>query len=232
MRLVHLGRLVAALLVVAGAGANAMACAVGQGTGNVTGAIVLPVCDKDLSAYDMGANFFAGEATGNQLLIRIQQGGGFQEYADSLTILVHDVQGTLAAIDASTPPDGQPKSVTYDVELERLPGSAPWVPVPAVQMSLSLRGTCGEPRYSAGDQIQLVMHAISGKITFTNIFNGDINTRDTNAKRISGSFENVHLVDPREGDASVPDSKRTEFGTISGSFSFFYQRGGPAQNFP
>ncbi len=225
-------RLAAALLVLAGAGANAMACAVGQGSGDVTGSITLPVCNKDLSAYDMGANFFAAEASGDQLLIRIQQGGGFQEYADALTILVHDVQGTLAKIAASTPPDGQPKSVTYDVQLERLPGSAPWVPFPDVQMSLSLRGTCGAPIYSAGDQIQLVMHAVSGKITFTNIFNGDINTRDTNAKRISGTFENVHLVDPREGDPSVPDAQRTEFGTISGSFSFFYQRGGPAQNFP
>lgn len=223
-------RLATALLVVAGAGA--MACAVGQGSGSVTGSIVLPACDKDLSSYDMGANFFAAEASGNQLLIRIQQGGGFQEYADSLTILVHDVQGTLAAIQASTPPEGQPKSKTYDVEFERLPGSAPWAAFPQVQMSLSLRGTCGQPIYSAGDQIQLVLHAVSGKISFTNIFNGDINTRDTNAKRISGTFENVHLVDPREGDASVPDSKRTEYGTISGSFSFFYQRGGPAQNFP
>ena len=220
-------RLALALLVVAGVGAGAMACAVGQGSGDVAGAIVLPVCKKDLSNYDMGANFFAAEASGDQLLIRIQEGGGFQEYADSLTILVHDVAGTLAKIDAAAD-----HSWTYDVQLERLPGAAPWTPAPDVQMSLSLRGTCGQPIYSAGDQIQVVLAAISGKITFTNIFNGDINTRDTNAKRISGTFDNVHLVDPREGDATVPDAQRTEYGTISGSFSFFYQRGGPAQNFP
>lgn len=220
-------RLAAAAGVLALTGALGSACAVGQGTGSVSGSIVLPVCEKDLSSYDMGANFFAGVASGNQLSIRIQQGGGFQEYADSLTILVNDVQGTLNDI-ASSPEH----AVEYDVELERLPGSAPWVKPPRVQMSLSLRGTCGEPRYSAGDQIQVVLHAISGKITFTNIFNGDINTRDTNAKRIEGHFENVHVVDPREGDASVPDAERSEYGTISGSFSFFYQHGGPAQPFP
>jgi hypothetical protein len=231
----RLRRLVAALLFVAGAGAGAMACAVGQGSGDVTGSIVLPACNKDaeLRAYDMQANFFAAEASGNQLLIRIQQGGGFQEYADSLTILVHDVQGTLGAIEASTPSGDPPeKSVTYDVQLERLPGAAPWTPFPDAQMSFSLRGTCGQAIYSAGDQTQLVLHAVSGQITFTSIFNGDINTRDTNAKKIKGSFTNVHVVDPREGDPSVPDSKRTKYGTISGSFSFFYQRGGPAQNFP
>jgi hypothetical protein len=221
-------RLAAAAGLLALTGALGSACAVGQGTGSVTGSIVLPVCEKDLSHYDMGADFFAGVASGNQLSIRIQQGGGFQEYADSLTILVNDVQGTLNDIAAS----GGAHAVEYDVELERLPGSAPWVKPPKAQMSLSLRGTCGEPRYSAGDQIQVVLHAISGKITFTNIFNGDINTRDTNAKRIEGHFENVHVVDPREGDPSVPDSARTQYGTISGSFSFFYQRGGPAQPFP
>ena len=223
----RLRRLAAALLLTVATGGGAMACAVGQGSGDVYGSIVLPACNKDLGSYDMQANFFAGEVSGDQLVIRIQQGGGTQEYADSLTILVHDVQGTLQKIEAST--DHQ---VIYDVQLPKLPGSEPWLPSPDVEMTLSLRGTCGQPVYSAGDQALLVLHAISGKITFTNMFNGDINTRDTNAKRISGSFSGVRIVDPREGDASVPDSQRTQHGTISGSFSFFYQRGGPAQSFP
>ncbi len=222
-------RIAAALSLAAATGAGAMACAVGQGNGYVIGSIVLPACNKDLSNYDMQANFFAGEASGNQLEIRIQQGGGTQEYADSLTILVHDVQGTLSKINASTDHE-----VTYDVQLPKLPGSEPWLPSPEVEMTLSLRGTCGQPVYSAGDQALLVLHGISGKITFAHMFNGDINTRDTNAKRIDGEFlgAGVRLVDPREGDASVPDSQRTQYGNITGKFSFFYQRGGPAQSFP
>jgi hypothetical protein len=217
VRRIALAAAVAASSVVA-------ACAVGQGSGDVTGNISLPDCDKDLSNYDMGADFFGAVASGNQLQIRIQQGGGTQEYADSLTITVNDLAKTLKTIEDTG-------SATYQVQLERLPGSPPWAPTPDVQMTLSLRATCGLPRYSAGDQGHFVIHAVSGTITFLHIFNGDINTRDTNAKRIQGSFQNVLLVDPREADPATGVPGPTH-GTIQGEFSFFYQRGGPAQPFP
>jgi hypothetical protein len=210
---------------------TAVACAVGQGTGHVHGSFVVPICNgKNLSSYDMQPNFFAADASdpqGNtpldsQVVLRIQNGGGSVEYADSLIIVVQDADAVEAAIvgDPNTP-----QSVTLDIGLERPPGSAVSVAAPPVRMSLSLQATCGTGLFDPGDAGGTALNAVSGQITFTSMLHGNLNSNDASAKRITGSFTNVILEDPRtpgEGDS----------GTLSGDFDFFFQWGDPAQAFP
>jgi len=194
--------------------AASLSCEVGQGTGSVRGNLHVDGCDKDLSNYDMSPDFFAGNAAGTQLMIRIQRGGDLQEYNDNLNIIVDDTNRVQ---------DGQP----IEVKLFRPPGSAPSVEAPPIRISLSLRGTCGTDRLNPSDPPQVVLHAVSGTITFKRILRGDPSSEDTNSKRIEGSFQ-VALEDPRHPEGSAARNA----GTLTGDFKFFYQRGGPAQPFP
>jgi hypothetical protein len=202
-----------------GLGALGSACAVGKGEGWVRGEITLPACDMDHAAYDMDADFFAANAVNGQMTMRIQHGGDFQEYADSVTIAVQDVEWVNAKF-IGTP---------IDVQLERPPGSPVTVAPPLVRLSLSLRGTCGSHIYNPlGDPAQVVLHATSGTVTFTSILHGDVSSRDTNSKRIEGSFD-VTVEDPRNYG---PPENKPPASHLTGAFKFFYQRGGPAQPFP
>ncbi|MEO7093728.1 MAG: hypothetical protein ABI175_10790 [Polyangiales bacterium] len=214
-------RWVSAIALVAGLGAIASACAVGKGEGWVRGEIQ-PIggCDVDLSHYDMEADFFAANAVNGQMLMRIQQGGDFQEYADSVTIAVQDVE-EVNAHRIGTP---------ITVELERPPGSPVGLRPPLVRMSLSLRGTCGSHTFNPlGDPSYVVLHATSGTVTFTSILHGDVSSRDTNSKRIEGTFD-VTIEDPR--NYTYDDTVARKTSHLTGAFKFFYQRGGPAQPFP
>lgn len=200
--------------------ATASACSVGGGEGSVTGSLVVPVCEADLSQFDMRPDFFAGMAVTTksppltQLNIRIQKGGDIQEYSDSLTIAVSDTAQVK---------DNEP----IEVKLYRPPGSGPAVPYPLVRMSLTLRKSCGNGRVGPSDPNGVVLHAVSGTITFKHILRGDPVDADTNDKRIEGEFD-VKLEDPRHEAGTAP----TTYGTLKGNFKFFYQRGGPAQPFP
>jgi hypothetical protein len=204
-----------ALAVVALA-TTSLACEVGQGSGRVYGNLVVQGCDgKDLSAYDMAPDFFGANSVQNQLLIRIQRGGDLQEYEDNLVITVNDRTQVV---------DDQPIAI----ELQRPPGSQPSVQPPLIRMTLSLRGTCGSGHVGANDDPAVVLHAVSGNITFKSILRGDPSSSDTNSKRIEGFFDNVAFEDPRHAEGTPASS----YGTVSGQFKFFYQRGSPAQPFP
>jgi hypothetical protein len=202
--------------------ALAGSCAVGEGEGFVKGSLKLDKCDADLSGYDMNPNFFGAQSVGPQLLIRIQKGADLQEYQDNLIISVDDVDYVRSLIDADH--HGQP----IPVEAERLPGSPPAKPGPQVRMSFSLRGTCGSPKLNPGDNPEVILHATTGNIVFDYIYDPSADSRDTNAKRIEGHFENVLFEDPRKPMSAGGKNG----GTLSGQFKFFYQRGGPAQPFP
>jgi hypothetical protein len=195
-------------------------CTVGKGEGWVHGSLSVPGCgSEELGSYDMNPDFFGGLAAQRQLTIRIQQGGDFQEYADSVTIAIQDIEEVFRRIEAGG------GSAAIPVELQRPPGSAPNVPPPLARLTLSLRGTCGSHKLNVGDDPNVVLHGTSGTITFTSILHGDLGSRDTNSKRIEGTFD-VVVEDPR-GWGTTPAK-----GTLQGGFKFFYQRGGPAQPFP
>lgn len=189
-------------------------CAVGQGSGSVTGNLHVEGCDTDLSNYDMQPDFFAANGANNQLLIRIQRGGDLQEYQDSLSIAVDDTTKIV---------DGQPVAV----ELERPPGSLPSVPPPLVRVTLSLRGSCGTGKLGQHDPAYVALHGVSGTVTFAHVLRGDPSSSDTNSKRIEGSFD-IQLEDPRHASGTPAGNA----GHLVGNFKFFYQRGGPAQPFP
>jgi hypothetical protein len=73
----------------------------------------------------------------------------------------------------------------------------------------------------------------SGKsaIAFTHVFDGDVGEKNA-AERLNAGCFDVYLADPREvapGGGGPPPRCR---GHIKGSFSFFFERGRPAQPFP
>lgn len=73
----------------------------------------------------------------------------------------------------------------------------------------------------------------SGKslIAFTHVFNGRVD-EPTAAERLTAGCFDVYLADPREvapGGSGPPPRCR---GHIKGTFSFFFERGRPAQPFP
>lgn len=218
-------------LVFVGTCAICASCAVGSGTGEVKGKLYVQECTQDLSTYDMQADFFGANAYHNQLIISIQHGGGTSEYTDTLTIAVQDLDRVEADIEAG--------KATYDLaQFERPPGSPVSLPPPLVRVSLDLRGSCGQQHLNpVGDPTQVALEATGGTLTFTAILHGDIQSRDTNSKRIEGTFA-VHVEDPRGwGTVSTstplpPGCKTYSCGDIHGNFKFFYQRGGPAQPFP
>jgi hypothetical protein len=223
-------RVFGALLVTSAAAFAA--CSVGAGTGDVTGSMYVPGCKTDLTHYDMQPNFFGAVyatsqagASASQLLIRIQRGGDLTEFTDSLVIEVDDVDAVEAQIAAAGS-----AGATFDVgEYQRPPGSAPSVPPPLVRVVMSLRGSCGTPKFLPSDPANVAMEAVGGTVTFTSILHGDPNSRDVDSKRIAGSFD-VTLADPRQ-TTSTPAASRLS-GTLTGDFKFIYEAGGPAQPFP
>lgn len=189
-------------------------CTVGTGEGFVRGDLFVPGCEG-VSNYEMEPNFFGAVAIQNQLQIRIQKGGDYQEYADSVTISVLNTEEIFA----------HKLNQPIPVELERLPGSPPSVKPPFVRISLSLRNSCSSHIFNPGDNPYVVYHATQGTVTFTSIVHGDLKSTDTNSKRVEGTFD-VWVEDPR-----FPERNPKPGGRIYGAFKFFYQKGGPAQPF-
>jgi hypothetical protein len=93
---------------------------------------------------------------------------------------------------------------------------------PLVSISLYLHQTCHEQNSAT--------YSVAGDITFTYLFSGDPNEEDSDARRTVASFDNLRFADPRElVDAEDPDAVTSE--DVKGHFSFFFQRGQPAQPF-
>ncbi|UJR80468.1 hypothetical protein [Sandaracinus amylolyticus] len=187
-------------------------CSVGQGTGELVGSVLDPLCELDEPAYSLNPTFFSADVIedrgdpdddiANRLSMRIQRGSFREGESDGLVVLVQDAN-----------------------ELQR---SFLGVPIPLsalaeapVKMTLYLNETCdsGFPREFW--RIPLILQAYSGTITFDAIYAPDIDSTET---EISATFTDVVFDDPeRPGERTA---------RVSGSFTFFYQRGRPAQTFP
>ncbi len=129
-----LGPRVLALAVVAVlGGVLAPACSLGEGKGSVSGELSIPDCWA--GGFDLKPDFFAAVAyRKTQLIIRIQNGGDYQDFSDGLSILVDDVK--LVQL-------GQPMRVSLSPEVT--PPGVPVKPVadPAhVHAALYLQRTC------------------------------------------------------------------------------------------
>jgi hypothetical protein len=190
-------------------------CTVGDGKGFVeTDRLYLKECWN--GPFDLQPDFFAVNPYREEsLLIRIQRGDNNQEASDGMTVVVSDLDAVRAQLNTPIPvglppgvaPPGQP-----------LTGAT----APLVSISLYLHQTCHEQNSAT--------YSVSGDITFTSLFSGDPNEEDTDARLTEAWFDNLRFADPRELiDAEDPAAVTSE--VVKGDFSFFFQRGQPAQPF-
>lgn len=183
-------------------GALALGCSVGQGSGAIGGPVLAPDCEVEQPDYQLHPSFFTGEVTGEQLNLRIQRGSTIEGYADGMIIHVRDVN---------------------EVRRQRI-----GLPIPVdatadslVQVVLYLNETCKTGFPDEFNILPLTMEAVSGTITFDSIYAPDLDAGATGIE--------AELADLRFEDAERPDERNA---TMNGWFSFFYQRGSPAQRFP
>lgn len=204
-------RLVALLAALGGLG-----CTVGEGQGEVTSER-LYVEDCWNGPFDLNPDFFAVNPYREEsLLIRLQAGDDIEEFSDGLIVIVNNLQSLRARLGQDVEV-GVPAGVTP-------PGVPPaGDPDPAeVSLSLYLHKTCHT-------QIGTI-YSISGSIRFDSLFSGDINESSSEDRLTQGSFT-ASFADPRllapysEADPALVTSE------VSGNFSFFFQRGQPAQPF-
>ena len=102
------------------------------------------------------------------------------------------------------------------------PGIDPGPP-PPVSLALYLQFSCHNQN--------IVLYAVSGTITFNELFNGDPNETSGSEKLTDAVFD-VVIADPRDavpGTLDIPDSRTS---TLTGWFNFFFKRGQPGQPFP
>lgn len=207
-------------------------CSLGQGEG-VVQSDKLYAADCWYGAYNLEPDFFAANPYRNTLQIRVQRGDDLQEVSDGLNVLVDDVAQVRESY------LGRPLSVRLQpgVAPPGTPvGSSPPPPEdqPAlVHMALNLERSCHNQN--------IILQAISGTVTFDELFSGDPNESDATDKFTAtaagpdglGGFD-VIMADPRDIPVgapveAVPEDKRTR---LRGSFSFYFERGQPGQPFP
>ncbi|HEY8430496.1 MAG TPA: hypothetical protein VIL20_19080 [Sandaracinaceae bacterium] len=178
-------------------------CSVGGGDGEIAGHVVAAdFCGLDDPAYELHPSFFTGQVTGTALDMRVQRGSALEQFADGLFIHVRD---------------------TNEVRRQRI-----GLPIPIdgtsrslVQIVFYLNETCEAGFPNEHRRRAVVLEAVSGTITFDAIYAPDI---DPGATGIEAELADVVFV-----DAAAPEERHA---TLSGWFSFFYQRGSPAQRFP
>lgn len=190
-------------------GALAAACSVGQGRGEMTGRVLDTTCDVDEPAYTLEPTFFSADvveerndATPQSLLTLRIQRGSYRE---------GDSDGLVVMIrDANDIRArlGEAIPVLPDIDAD-------------VQMTVYLNETCesGFPREFW--RVPLVLEGQRGTITFDAIYAPD---EDPGSTAIIGHFEDV-VFESRDRPAE-------RNATMSGSFSFSFQRGRPSQPFP
>ena len=191
-----------------------LGCTVGEGHGNVTTErLYLQGCWN--GPFNLQPDFFAANPYRREaLLIRVQRGDNNQEASDGLTVIVNDLNAVKAKL--GTPiPVGLPPGVVP-------PGQpASGGETPLVSMSIYLHQTCHEQNSAT--------YSVSGSITFESIFNGDPNEEDS-ALRLTQATFTAKFADPRELLGAVDPAAVTSEDVI-GDFSFYFQRGQPAQPF-
>jgi hypothetical protein len=192
----------AAALSVLGFAALASACSVGNGSGEVTGVVNSPSCDLKDEAYDMDPTFFAAETAGDQVILRVQRGGDFEDKSDGLIVLVRDAELVRKEM----------LGMPIAVERARLTDTEE----PLVQMTFYLNETCAIERRKT----PTVFEATASTITFEALYAPRVNDDPD----VRFSFDNGTFVDP--------DSPEDRNAVLSGAAEFLFSRGRPAQRFP
>lgn len=202
--------------VAAGLALSASSCAVGEGSGEAHSDLLkVPGCYE--GAYDLGPTFFFDNPYRSTQTIRLQRRDDLVENSDGLQVMVRDTDRVRAHLGESFKV-GLPPEVT--------PPGVPIVPdpdPPVVNLTLYLHDTCH------GQNVAL--YATTGTITFAHLFSGDTNERDADDKLSEATFD-VMMGDPRDQPPEggpIPPEKMSH---LTGNFSFYFERGQPAQPFP
>lgn len=185
------------------------ACSVGQGSGAMTGSVADPYCEVDVPSYSLNPTFFSAD---------VVEEHDTPEPRHRLTLRIQ--RGSYREGDS----DG---FVVFIRDANEIARSALGVPLPLdtsddapLRMTLYMNETCdsGFPREYW--RVPLVLPAVQGSITFDAIYAPDL---APDATEITGHFAGVLFQ-------SEERPERTAM--MDGTFSFFYQRGRPAQPFP
>ena len=193
-----------------------MGCTVGEGEGSVTSSrLFVENCWN--GAFDLRPDFFATNAFSDETqLIRVQRGDNLQEVSDGVMVLVNDTQAVLARknqeILVGLPGGASP----LGVPLEYNPDP------PLVTIALYLHDSCHTENAT--------LHSVDGSITFSSLFSGDVNEQDASRRLTRASFT-AQFANPRDLDPEG-ETDPSLISTVVGKFSFYFQRGQPAQPFP
>jgi hypothetical protein len=199
------------IVLAAALASGAAGCTTGEGEGWVRSDRLF-MADCWNGPFDLRPTFFAANPFREEILqIRVQRGDNIEEVSDGLAVQVTDI-----------------KEIRGDGEGEGLLGTRIKLGLAQdigdgtakVAMTLYLHDTCHAQNGTVS--------SLDGWIQFNSLFSGDITEavaedRLTDAE-FEGQFANpqdFHDVDPAEATS-----------TVRGAFSFYFQRGKPAQPFP
>lgn len=191
------------------------ACTVGEGEGYVTAKPTLFIEDCWDGPFELRPDFFGANPFGDTLTIRIQRGDNIEEMSDGLVVLVNELAEVRQELGVPLPV-GLPRGV-----------SPPGVPIerqtdpPKVSLALYLHNSCHAQNST--------VYSVSGTITFRSLFNGVVNESRAEARLTDADFS-AQFADPRLLEDEDRDPMAVQ-STIEGSFSFYFQRGQPAQPF-
>jgi hypothetical protein len=197
-------------------GAFSAGCTTGEGSGWVhSDQLYIEKCWN--GSFDLGPDFFGAVPYEDlSLFIRVQRGDNNQEVADGLLVLVNQLQHIRndkigAAVSVGLPVGVSPPGVPLKLN----PNPAP------VSLTLYLHDTC---HGHTAD-----VYSIGGSIVFHSLFSGDLNEHDADARLTDADFT-AQFADPRK---ARPDGTYAEglVSTVTGHFSFYFQRGQPSQPF-
>ncbi len=242
-------------------GANAPACSQGEGDGKISGTLNVPNCwtgpfelSPDFFAgvpYRQGLQLriqngsdFESFSDGVSILlydisaIRPDPSTGFAgKYGQPLKVSLPP-EVTPPGVPVKADPD--PAIVSLSLYLQKTCQTQNVALYALDEVSIPADGTCdsravpgADPTTGCDPSKESPAGVGSGKslIAFTHVFNGNIDEA-TAAERLTAGCFDVYLADPREvapGGTGPPPRCR---GHIKGTFSFYFERGRPAQPFP
>ena len=178
-------------------------CSIGQGDGEIGGTLVATdFCGVDDPSYELHPSFYSGEVTGDSMNLRIQRGSDLEGFADGLVIHLRDVNEI----------EGQRIGLPIAISDEE---------TALAQVVFYANETCPSGFPDEFRERPVIFEASGGTITFTSIYAPEGNPGST---LIEASIEGATFADPE-----LPEERHA---SLDGWFSFFYQRGAPAQRFP
>lgn len=222
------------------------ACSGESGAGLAIGTLNVPDCWN--GTYDLGPTFFGAQYDRGKLLVRLQRGSDFYNFSDGISMLINDVTRVSPPqpVDVGLPPEVTPPNVPIVFDPNVAPVSATLymegtcrtraVTLHAMKtVTLPTDGSCHapvlegtDPETACGGAQDSELGTGKSRIFFSSVYQGD-DRGAANSRLTEGCFD-LYLADPREApDPTTPPPCR---GHLRGKFSFFFERGRPAQPFP